>query len=713
MENFSDIKLCIGPMSKNVVDSIIDYVNDKNIKMILIPSRRQVEYNGGYVNNWTTEEFCSYVRNKTNNIYIQRDHGGPGQGTNMDDGLESFKEDAKLLDIIHIDPWKKYQDYYEGLKYTVDLINYCYNLNNNLYFEVATEEAIRPFSVDYLRKLMNDLKSKLDKKVYDKIVYLVIQSGTALKEGVNTGVYNNEKLKDMMKLSQEFNILTKEHNGDWISDYEIEDKFNKGLSALNIAPEFGMIETKVILEEIEKLDETKSKEYFETFFEICHKSKKWVKWVKEDFDPFNNKKKLIEICGHYVFTDIDLINIKNNIINIDEKIKKSIYARLEHLYLLLERKNILTNENTMENIFTINDFPVSMACVPKDYKNYKYLDMTYQVCRKTGIIQIKDYPNLDDMYITAHNTSFGKVWSDLFKMFSTKINEIINKYKFKNILEIGGGALLLADMILKNKDINKYIVYEKNLINKHANDNRIKLYEEYYTEDTKIISDIDIIIHSHVLEHVLNPNKFINLLQRNIDDGKYHCFIVPNLKQTFSKKYANSLNFEHNVYISEAYIDIILNNNKFDIIEKSYYLDHSIIYITKYNQEKNYIYKEYPNLFNENKELVISFKEYYENVVKKINLQINNLEGELYLFGGHIFSQYLIKFGLNTKNIINILDNSKEKEDCKLYGTELVVKNPSVIKDKKNVTVIVKAASYQKEIEDQLIKINKNVKIIN
>ena len=96
------IEFCIGPMSKNIVDSIIDYVNDKNIKMILIPSRRQVEYDGGYVNNWTTEELCSYVRNKTNNIYIQRDHGGPGQGTNMDDGLESFKEDAKLLDIIHL-----------------------------------------------------------------------------------------------------------------------------------------------------------------------------------------------------------------------------------------------------------------------------------------------------------------------------------------------------------------------------------------------------------------------------------------------------------------------------------------------------------------------------------------------------------------------------------------------------------------------------------
>ena len=335
MENFSSVKYCIGPMSKNVVDSIIDYVNTKNIKMILIPSRRQIEFNGGYVNDWTTKDFCDYVRSKTKNIYIERDHGGPGQGSSMDDGLESFKEDAKYLDIIHIDPWKKYQNYEEGLKYTLDLINYCYNLNNDLYFEVATEEAIRPFSVENLRQLMNDLKEGLDEKIYQRIVYLVIQSGTSLKEGVNTGVYNNEKLRNMMMLRDEFNILTKEHNGDWISDYEIKDKFDNGLSALNIAPEFGMIETKVILEEIEKLDEGNSKEYFEKFFEICHDSKKWVKWVKEDFDPFQNKKKLIEICGHYVFTHPSLIEIKSNLIDIDNKIINALKNRLNHIYSLI------------------------------------------------------------------------------------------------------------------------------------------------------------------------------------------------------------------------------------------------------------------------------------------------------------------------------------------------------------------------------------------
>ena len=48
-------KFYIGPMSKNVVDSIIEFTGETNNKIGFVPSRRQVEYNGGYVNNSTTE----------------------------------------------------------------------------------------------------------------------------------------------------------------------------------------------------------------------------------------------------------------------------------------------------------------------------------------------------------------------------------------------------------------------------------------------------------------------------------------------------------------------------------------------------------------------------------------------------------------------------------------------------------------------------------
>ena len=338
--------------------------------------------------------------------------------------------------------------------------------------------------------------------------------------------------------------------------------------------------------------------------------------------------------------------------------------------------------------------------------------MKFQICNKTGIIQIRDAPCLDDIYIESHNTSYGKVWHDLFEIFSNKVNDLVNKFKLFNILEVGGGALLLASMILKNKEIKNYTSFEKNIVFSHTNDERVIIKDKYFLNDTIVDEKFDLYIHSHVLEHVWNPVEFLESISRNISVGSYHCFIVPNLKETFSNKYTNALDFEHNFFIIEEYIDIILNNNNFDILEKQYYLDHSIIYITK-KIGKNIEIQEYPNLYKVNREIAVNFKNYYDNEIVRLNNIVDNFDGELYLFGGTGFSIYLIVFGLITEKIICILDNDPKKEDKKVYGTNFIVKNPEIIKNIDNVAVILKAATYQNEIETQLRELNPNVKILS
>lgn len=374
--------------------------------------------------------------------------------------------------------------------------------------------------------------------------------------------------------------------------------------------------------------------------------------------------------------------------------------------------NLLTNEETMEDLFTFKNFPVSLSCIEPNIDINKKLDMNFQICKKTGIIQIKHAPSLDDIYITPHNSSYGKVWYNLFERFSLKIENILNEKKSVNFLEIGGGSLLLASLILKNERVKNYTAFEKNIVFSHTNDKRVTIKDEYFLNDTLLDKNYDIFIHSHVLEHVWNPVEFIEAISRNISNGSYHCFIVPNLKETFSNKYTNSLDFEHNFFIIEDYIDIILNNNNFSVVEKEYYLDHSIIYITKKIEKKLEILK-YPNLYDKNKKIALDFKNYYDKEIANLNMLIDNFEGNLYLFGGTGFSIYLIVLGLKTDKVIYILDNDPKKENKKVYGTHFIVKNPKVIKDIDNVAVILKAASYQNEIETQLRELNTNVKIFS
>ena len=300
--------------------------------------------------------------------------------------------------------------------------------------------------------------------------------------------------------------------------------------------------------------------------------------------------------------------------------------------------SILTGENNLESILTLKDFPVSMSCVTNEYNhlNDKYLDMEYQICKDTGIIQLKNYPLFSDMYITAHNSSFGNVWNVLFDIMAKKILEITSKMNNSKIVEIGGGALLLASKILEDSSIGSYDVYEKNYSKIFTNDARLKLIDNYFTDKTTLNYEPDIIIHSHVLEHVWHPVDFISAIKNC--KCKYHCFIVPNLQVTFEKKYTNSQNFEHNFLIAEPYIDVILHNNNFEIIEKEYYLDHSIIYITKYI-EKDIIPKSFPNLYNKHKQLVIDYRNYYETIINDFNNKLDYFDGKIYLFRGSLIAK--------------------------------------------------------------------------
>ena len=71
--------LGVGPMSKNCVDAALDLSKESILPIMLISSRRQIDYNSGYVNNWDTKNYSDYIINSKANVILARDHGGPWQ----------------------------------------------------------------------------------------------------------------------------------------------------------------------------------------------------------------------------------------------------------------------------------------------------------------------------------------------------------------------------------------------------------------------------------------------------------------------------------------------------------------------------------------------------------------------------------------------------------------------------------------------------------
>ena len=130
-----------------------------------------------------------------------------------------------------------------------------------------------------------------------------------------------------LEICKKYNIYMKEHNADYLNEDSIKLHPFLGIHAANVAPEFGVAETITFLKilENEKLNQFK-----EEFIDIAFKSNKWKKWVIKE-NELSKKEKAI-ICGHYIFSDPRVLDIKEEVkfllnkkkIILDEYLKNSI-----------------------------------------------------------------------------------------------------------------------------------------------------------------------------------------------------------------------------------------------------------------------------------------------------------------------------------------------------------------------------------------------------
>jgi hypothetical protein len=307
----NNVKYFLCPMSKNIVDAVLQ-LGRKDIG--LLPSRRQIDYNGGYV-GWNTEQFANYVKGR---ILIERDHGGAGQGAIEDDGRNSYMFDSKCFNLVHVDPWKTCSTKEQGLEKTIADIEYLHSLNNKCRFEVGTEQSIFPLSTNDLFWFMTELQKHLSVEIFSRIEYIVIQSGVKLDviNEKNIGCFNQQKLVDDIDVCQYFSKKSKEHNGDFLSSQEKNLRFQCGLTSINIGPELSIFENKVYLNHFTK-DQIKEAN------EICYTSGLWKKWVTPEHD-LSEEGIYFKICGHYNYHKISLPDV-----NATEKLKEKILTMIQ------------------------------------------------------------------------------------------------------------------------------------------------------------------------------------------------------------------------------------------------------------------------------------------------------------------------------------------------------------------------------------------------
>lgn len=277
--------LGIGPMSENFLRASLEISKEKDFPLMYIASRNQVDaykFGGGYVFNSDQKLFKEKIEeiaqeiNYDNVYYLCRDHGGPWQRDKeradhlpedeaMAIAKESYKEDIlNGFDLLHIDPTKDPDEYCKVVDIdvvfnrTIELIEYCeqvrkeYGIEREIAYEVGTEETSGGLtSMDRYENFIQRIESYTQEHDLPMPIFIVGQTGTLTRLTKNVGNFSYENSLELSAISTKYGVGLKEHNGDYLSEAKLLAHLPLNITAMNVAPAFGTIETMALLELIE------------------------------------------------------------------------------------------------------------------------------------------------------------------------------------------------------------------------------------------------------------------------------------------------------------------------------------------------------------------------------------------------------------------------------------------------------------------------------
>ena len=366
--------------------------------------------------------------------------------------------------------------------------------------------------------------------------------------------------------------------------------------------------------------------------------------------------------------------------------------------LIKRTSDIISGLTDTEHLHTFYNFPVFMGCVDEPQSEDLLADSIWEIGASTGLIQLKELIPLNTLYGQSHGSGdIGRIWEEHHRSFAS----FISKQAPKSVLEIGGGHGRLAKLYERHDQIPWTIIEPNPTPVASSNAKWIKgFFDGNFVSDTHY----DCYVHSHLFEHLYDPCKFMVELSAYMEEGDKLIFTLPNMQEMLERNYTNCLNFEHTFFVTEPYIEHLMSKYGFVIAEKQYFMeDHSIFYTAV--RTSSVIGCELPsNLYQKNKDLFVNFIKNHKDMIEMYNDQLEKIESPVYLFGAHVFAQFLIQMGLDTSKIVSILDNDKNKQGKRLYGSSLKVESPGILKDVISPHIILKAGVYNSEIKNDILE---------
>ena len=343
--------LGVGPVSETVVRATFQACARHRCPAIFIASRNQVDLvdlgHGYLMGGMDQRAFVELLQRSATEagyggpLYICRDHGGPWQRNAELDGRydldramavarRSFQADIEAgFNYLHIDPTKCPHPHTQDdlVAWTADLVAFCETARcdagrGEIDYEVGTEDIqgglTTPETFEaFLRKLTDRLASE----GLPPPTCVVGQTGTLCREDRNVGCFDAEGTRRLAQIAARYGIGLKEHNGDYLSAVSCRVHPELGVTGMNVAPEFGLVETDALLAlaDLEAklvregwLADAAASHLRQILLERTFAASPWKKWMTDDVRKLPpdriatdaaTRLLIARVCGHYVYDD--------------------------------------------------------------------------------------------------------------------------------------------------------------------------------------------------------------------------------------------------------------------------------------------------------------------------------------------------------------------------------------------------------------------------
>ena len=347
--------LGVGPVSKIVIEATFEACKNYQCPAIFIASRNQIdlkELGHGYLMGGMDQKCFVELIKKVGRevgyegpVYICRDHGGPWQrNIELDEKYpldkamkiagKSFKADIEAgFNYLHIDPTKCPLDFTidDICDWTIELIELCEEIRKSadkavVDYEVGTEDIQGGLTnAESFEFFLKELVDKLQAKNLPLPTCVVAQTGTLARIDRNVGSFNVKQAEELVKIAAKYGVGLKEHNGDYLSATSCRVHPEIGIIGMNVAPEFGLIETDACLY-LESLEQKLVREGWiksgeasslrELFIQRTFTESPWKKWMTEELKELSVstiesdstiRLLIARVCGHYVYDTVEII----------------------------------------------------------------------------------------------------------------------------------------------------------------------------------------------------------------------------------------------------------------------------------------------------------------------------------------------------------------------------------------------------------------------